>query len=176
MPPNPIHLLLGVPLDWAQSHVACAVRDAYEATWDRALVTCSACVQLAREPCTCGPTTTPCPTCRAWSRTHRSDGSKKTGGGMTITSEKQFQEEVRKLAKACGWRAYHQFVSLKSPAGYPDLTLIRDTRCLWAELKMPGKDPTPAQQEWLDALRQVRTVETHLWRPDDMGHILALLR
>lgn len=95
---------------------------------------------------------------------------------MTITTEKQWQEEVRRLAKDFGWRYYHQFMSMKSPSGYPDITLIRGTRCIWAELKMPDKHPTPAQQDWLEALRQVTQVSVDIWRPDDLGRILALLR
>jgi hypothetical protein len=173
-----IHLLIGPPLDWTASHMACSARTALHATWDRALVTCAACLQVAREPCTCGPETRLCPACRIWSRTHRSDGTTKTGGGMQITTEKQFQEEVRRLAKECGWLVYHQYNSMKSPAGFPDLVMVHPAsgRLLCIELKIRGKDPTPAQQAWLDALSQVRHVAAEVWRPDDFARILALLR
>lgn len=175
---NLTHFLLGPMLDWTLSRIACQARNALHATWTKALVTCPACLHLAREPCTCGPATTPCPTCRAWASTHRRDGSTKTGGGMTIATEKQFQEEVRRLAAAAGWLCYHQYSSMKSPAGFPDLVLVHPLRGLavFAELKLSGKDPTPAQQEWLDALGQVTQVRSFLWRPDDMARILALLR
>jgi hypothetical protein len=66
-----IHLLLGPPLDWTASHLACRARTALHATWDRALVTCAACLQVAREPCTCGPETLLCPACSTYNAAHR---------------------------------------------------------------------------------------------------------
>jgi len=41
-------------------------------------------------------------------------------------SEKALQANVRKLAAAHGWRAFCWWSSLHSPAGWPDLVLIRE--------------------------------------------------
>jgi hypothetical protein len=95
---------------------------------------------------------------------------------MTIPTEKQFQEEVRRLAAAAVWMCYHQYSSLKSPAGFPDLVLVRGPVLLAVELKMPGKAPTEAQKQWLDALRSVRQVSASVWTPDDLATILEVLR
>lgn len=40
-------------------------------------------------------------------------------------TEKQWQEDVRKMARASGYLCYHQYSSMKSPAGFPDLVLAK---------------------------------------------------
>jgi hypothetical protein len=47
---------------------------------------------------------------------------------------------------------------------------------VFAELKMPGKRPTMAQQAWLDALAGVTQVQSAVWNPDDLETILEVLR
>jgi hypothetical protein len=91
-------------------------------------------------------------------------------------SEKQFQAEVVKLAKKNGWRVYHTHDSRKSAAGFPDLTMVRRCRLIFAELKVGKKTPTADQQNWLDDLRRVPgQVGVFLWRPSDWPQIVALL-
>jgi hypothetical protein len=91
-------------------------------------------------------------------------------------SEKALADAVRKLARAHGWLYYHTHDSRHSPAGYPDLTLVKGTRLVFAELKMPGQRPTVEQRQWLDALRQVERVEMYLWTPEDWPIIEETLR
>lgn len=90
-------------------------------------------------------------------------------------SEKAFMQAVLRLARAHQWLAYHPFDSRRSLPGYPDLTLIRNGRCLWSELKVDGASPTLQQWHWLEALRQVTHTETHLWTPDDWPLIRQVL-
>ena len=172
MPPSAalIHQLTHHPGELTASAVVCGDPYAAVATWEAARVTCPGC---RRPPCTCGPGTTPCPACRAWNRTQR---ARQTTPPGPLRTEKAFQEWLRQQAQAAGFLYYHPTDSRASPAGFPDTVCVRDTRLVVAELKMPGKDPTPAQQRWLTALRQVTTVETCLWYPDDMTQILAVLR
>lgn len=103
------------------------------------------------------------------------------------------------LAQRLGWLAYHTHRSDRSPAGFPDLTLVNPSkgRLAFAELKRQKRsNPTPAQVEWLEALgvieREERidlaqrdleglvepAVTVHLWRPLDLldGTIERVLR
>lgn len=175
MPPDLIHLLSGPHLDWSQSRIACGARAVSHASWDHALVTCPQC-RVVRSPCTCSPGSTPCPACRGYPRTP-ADGGKRPAR----TTEKEFQETIRQAALAANWMYFHPHISLHSPAGFLDCTMVRldpsgtSARLVFAELKMPGKVPSEAQKEWLEALRQVKTVETHLWYPVDLPEILAII-
>jgi hypothetical protein len=123
--------------------------------------------------------------------------------GMTAEEYRQAQAEVMTeaqlqaaiigtgprapgLAQRLGWLAYHTHRSDRSPAGFPDLTLVhpRARRLVFAELKRQKRsNPTPAQVEWLDGLGEVEAiayphVTAHLWRPLDLldGSIERILR
>lgn len=105
------------------------------------------------------------------------------------------------LAGTLGWLGYHTHRSDRSPAGFPDLVLVRRGRLIFAELKRQDRKakPTPAQDAWLDELELVtRHVEhdaawsevawpdgdngpavgVYLWRPEDLldGSIESILR
>ena len=99
----------------------------------------------------------------------------------TAWTEADLLRNVRKTADAFGWLCYHSWSSLHSPGGFPDLTLVRDGRVIFAELKRDGKNPAPVQQEWLDALAEVERqtegkVKARLWRPANMQEIMEELR
>ena len=153
--PSLIHHLTGAPGDLPASTVACGARDAALGTWDARQVTCPAC----QRQCTCGPGTTPCPACRRWNARH---GARQTTPPGPLTTEKAFQAWLRQAAQAQGWLYYHTTDSRASPSGFPDTVCVRDTRLVFAELKMPSKVPTAAQQRWLDALGPVTTTATYL--------------
>jgi hypothetical protein len=97
-------------------------------------------------------------------------------------SEKAFLQQVRELARWCGWLEYHAYDSRRSTPGFPDLTLVK-TSCgsqpgciIFAELKIDTGRLTPAQQMWLEALSQCPGVEAHLWRPYDWDAIVSRLQ
>lgn len=92
-------------------------------------------------------------------------------------TEKQLQEVVRRIALLRGWRYYHTHRSQHSPAGFPDCTLARGPRLVFAELKRQGGKVTTEQQAWLDDLTAA-SVEVYTWRPADLldGTIDAVLR
>ena len=100
-------------------------------------------------------------------------------------TETEFRDKhVIPLAKAFGWRHYFTYRSKFSPAGFPDLVLVRRERLIFAELKMPKGRVSPLQREWLNDLRfvasviQTRNIEVHLWTPADWhsGAIETALR
>ena len=91
-------------------------------------------------------------------------------------TERQFQSQVVDLARLFNWRIYHPFLSKWSEKGYPDLTLVRPPRLVFAELKREGGRPTAVQTEWLDLLGQCVGVESYLWRPADLEAIAECLR
>jgi hypothetical protein len=91
-------------------------------------------------------------------------------------TEKLWQQQVLDIAHLYGWRSYHTHDSRRSTAGYPDLTLIRPPRLVFAELKsMRGRISTD-QQQWLDELHACPGVEAYLWRPDQLEQVAAVLR
>lgn len=94
----------------------------------------------------------------------------------TPMTEKEFQRQVIDLAKAGSWRIYHTHDSRKSAAGFPDLTLVRKAHLIFVELKTDSGRPTADQLNWLDDLRDVRTVAAELWRPADLSQICEVLR
>ena len=91
-------------------------------------------------------------------------------------TEREFDRQVRDFAKMTGWMTYHTWLPIHSPAGFPDLCLVRRDRIVFAELKSAKGKTTPKQDEWLEALRATGKVEVYLWRPDDLQAICELLR
>lgn len=90
--------------------------------------------------------------------------------------ERQFQAAVLEYAELVGWRCYHTHDSRGSHAGYPDLTLVRDDRLAFCELKAETGRVRPAQVAWLAALERCGACEVYLWRPGDWPTIEAVLR
>jgi hypothetical protein len=74
---------------------------------------------------------------------------------------------VRKLMKDLGLLGYHTLRSLGSEQGYPDWTICGPGGVLFRELKRQGRNPTPAQQRWLDALAAAGQ-DAGVWRPADL--------
>ena len=91
-------------------------------------------------------------------------------------TEKKFLQQVRDLAKLCGWLVYHTYDSRRSPEGFPDLVLVRNDKIIFAELKSEKGRTTSAQEMWLKALEKVPGVDVHLWRPSDWDRIVEILR
>lgn len=91
-------------------------------------------------------------------------------------TESELQGFVTTLARLHGWLAYHTHDSRRSEAGFPDLTLVRDGRIIFAELKSEKGRITPAQQKWLDWLGRSSAVDVYVWRPSDLDTIDEVLR
>jgi hypothetical protein len=103
-------------------------------------------------------------------------------GGRLPQTEKDLARAIRDLAAMFGWQRYHTHRSDYSPAGFPDETLCRPPRVVFAELKSevawkrPDHGCSPEQLRWLELLRQCPGVEVHLWRPSDLDDIVRTLR
>jgi len=89
-------------------------------------------------------------------------------------SEKDFEGQIRDLAKLFGWLYYHTWRSIHSPAGFPDCVLVRPPRLIFAELKSEKGQLSDKQKEWLEVLKET-SVEVYLWRPSDLGEVLGVL-
>lgn len=85
-----------------------------------------------------------------------------------MTSEKGFQQAVVDVARLCGWRVYWTHNSRNSPAGWPDLVLIRPPECIFRELKRDSRPSrvTPDQRDTMDALTDCG-LDVSVWTPDD---------
>jgi hypothetical protein len=91
-------------------------------------------------------------------------------------TETTFQHAVTELAALGGWRVFHAWLSVRSHPGWPDLVLTKPGQpVIYAELKLDGKQPTPAQQTWLEALAAATGTEVYCWRPSDWRAIAARL-
>jgi hypothetical protein len=92
----------------------------------------------------------------------------------TIT-ERDFQNAIVELATYCGWRVYHTWNSKHSPAGFPDLVLVRPGRhVLFWEVKTERGKVSTAQQAWIDDLRNTGQIAVVL-RPSNWGWIEQVL-
>ena len=93
-------------------------------------------------------------------------------------SEKKYRDSIRSQARTYGWLEYTTQYSYRSPAGFPDLCLCHPVqhRLVFAELKLDGKEPTPEQREWLQALAEVPGNEVYLWHlPSEMGEVAEVI-
>ena len=85
-----------------------------------------------------------------------------------LWTEKDFQGHVLAAADEFGWDYYHTGDSRRSQPGFPDLTLVKDGRIIFAELKREKgsylKDP---QKKWLTDLHAAAgpNLMAVLWRP-----------
>lgn len=90
-------------------------------------------------------------------------------------SEKLFMRQVIELAKVYRWRVYHPFLSKWSEPGFPDLTLVRGDRLIFAELKTDKGPLTEKQVEW-QTLLSATPAEVYVWRPMDWDWLQETLR
>src|SRR5579863_4723696 len=82
-------------------------------------------------------------------------------------SERNLDDQIRRLAEDLGLLRYHTWNSQRSPSGFPDLVLIGGSGILFRELKRERYDPTPMQQAWLSALENAGG-DSGVWRPSDL--------
>jgi putative heme degradation protein len=103
---------------------------------------------------------------------------------MKADSETQFMQQVTQLAQYYSWRIYHTHDSRRSPAGFPDLVLVRPPELIFAELKTEKGRVRPEQADWLAdleavarvlAVEGVRALDVCLWRPSQFDEINARL-
>lgn len=104
-------------------------------------------------------------------------------------TEREFQRDVIRYAREKGWRVAHFGNSVKyvkrgreyrvipdpDARGFPDLTMAREGRLVFAELKGSEGRLTETQKEWLEALKAVPELEVYVWKPDALTEIHRVL-
>lgn len=143
-----VHLLTDHTPGLTHVTVVCGARLPEYGAWDPRAVTCAACLAP----------------------------SQTSAQARRGVSEKAWLQRVRALARTHGWLTYHPLQSQGSEPGWVDLVCLKPPVLVLAELKTAQGRLTPHQRQWLESLRQVTTVSTHLWRPDDVEAITQLLR
>lgn len=129
---------------------------------------CPRCQALAARAATPGPGET-----RAWARHVEAPRAPTRQREAAGEDEKAFMWKIIRLAESHGWTYFHNHDARRSPAGYPDLTLVRDC-ALWIETKTNRGKLSMAQQRWLSRLRHAGH-EAYCWRPADWPTIVARL-
>lgn len=89
-------------------------------------------------------------------------------------NHKQFLQAVVDFARLKKWMVYFTWDSRHSPAGFPDLILLRGKRQVVIEVKIPPDKVKPAQQEWLDAFEEAGA-ETFVVLPDGLDEMTEIL-
>jgi hypothetical protein len=104
------------------------------------------------------------------------DREKLPEGKMTIDiSEKNFEQQVKELARVNNWLYYHTYRSTHSVKGFPDCVMVRGSRVIFAELKREDGKVSEFQEQWLKTLAEAGQV-VYLWRPSDYDEICEVLR
>lgn len=86
-------------------------------------------------------------------------------GRRSPLSEKLYQDRtVIPLATQLGWWVYHPHLSKFSRRGWPDLSMLRRDRALFAELKSDSATLSPEQADVIERMRAAG-LEVYVWRP-----------
>jgi len=95
-----------------------------------------------------------------------------------MKEEERFQQRIIELARYKGFDSiYHTHDSRHSPAGFPDLLLLKDQRMIVAELKAGKNNLSAEQYFWLLAFTKI-TEDVYVWwdNDDDWNEILEVIR
>lgn len=101
------------------------------------------------------------------------------------TPEAAFQDWLIELACWLGWRVHAErpartkdgwVTPVQGDPGWPDVVLLKGSRCIVAELKSAKGRTTIDQDDWLEAFRQVPGIETYVFRPKDAELIERILK
>jgi len=87
------------------------------------------------------------------------------GGKIT---EKELRQSLVRAARGFGWRVYFTWSSMHSPAGFPDLCMVKGKRLVFAELKTETGRVSEDQTAWATDLVASGRCEYYLWRPADI--------
>jgi len=86
--------------------------------------------------------------------------------------EKDFQEQVSHLAVLNKWMVYSIPDSRRATmSGWPDLTMVKNGRIIFAELKRKGGRVSDAQKHVLAELGAIPCAEVYTWYPADWQEI-----
>ena len=109
----------------------------------------------------------------------------------TVPLEKDFQQSIIEYAELCGWFVYHvarvkRQLRAATSVGYPDLTLLRGSQMIFAELKVGNNRLTEDQRRWMDRFNyffhdiylssKAFRGGVYVWRPEDWPEIERILK
>lgn len=108
-------------------------------------------------------------------------------GPPTDASEEEFLVAVVGLAHRHGWLVHHQRPAwtkkgyrsaIQGDPGFPDLTMAKAGRLVFAELKSETGRTAPEQQAWIAAVMSAMCgngIEMYVWRPVDWPDLVRTL-
>ena len=111
-------------------------------------------------------------------------GARRKPAVAPVELEVDLQGRLIQTGRLCHWLVYHTYRSDKSPEGFPDLVLVRDSCLLALECKrglpevaaMARSDSGKAQLDWIAAMQQVPGCRAAVVSPENeamaMGWIL----
>jgi hypothetical protein len=99
--------------------------------------------------------------------------------------EKDLQKQIIDLGHLYGWRIAHFRPALRQSghystpvgadgAGWPDLTLVKGRRLIFAEIKAQDGKTSTEQDIWLDCLEKTGAT-VFIWKPSDWDDIQRVL-
>ena len=94
---------------------------------------------------------------------------------MVKITEKQFRQQIINLCKVLGYDVYFTWRSIHSPSGYPDLSIVKPPRLIFAELKIGKAKLTPFQEKWIQYFKDCG-VEAYVWRDYMWDEIVECLK
>lgn len=96
---------------------------------------------------------------------------------LFLITEKEWESQVKDLAKRGGWKYYHTWRSIHSPAGFPDCVMTKEGRTIIAELKTDKRKSklSAEQARWLWELRKTPGLEVFVWRPRHFMKVAKIL-
>lgn len=94
---------------------------------------------------------------------------------LRSVTETDWERQVIEWAKRDGWMVYSIHDSRtqhwQTDSGFPDLTMVRGDRIIFAELKKVGGRLRRSQQFWAAALLGCPGVEWYVWTPSDEDEV-----
>lgn len=100
---------------------------------------------------------------------------------LRAITEREWQSKVVRIAILNGWHYYHPPDNKpingriqKVVSGFPDLTLVRDGKIIFAELKRETGRLSDEQILWLDELQKCN-IDCYVWRPSDIEKVVTIL-
>ncbi|PZS12459.1 MAG: hypothetical protein DLM64_04855 [Solirubrobacterales bacterium] len=91
----------------------------------------------------------------------------------------ELERHIGNLAQTFGWRHHHACCTGRTRDGYPDgfpgETLLRDGVLVFVSIASTSGSLTEPESRWIEELRRVRCVETHILDRDNPGSVARVL-
>jgi hypothetical protein len=91
---------------------------------------------------------------------------------LTPMTKREFILTVAELGRSLDYLVH---ITWNSPQGYPNLTLVKAPRVIFAECERDTPALIAPQRQWLDTLDACPGVERYIWHPGDMPAIREIL-